>query len=232
MDGTEHKPILPRPLVVLGDALRPVSDNIACRLEDEPASIQPCLDIAGFASRHLGMIEDRVARLVEAINDDLDAVTGPDTADSAAWRATSRVEVDIEGLSDCYDDVRRVTPEHDAVHTHSLLCGIYRDLLEQVQAWLNDVLQSVDDPVGALQKRGLPTEGHVEVTIALTLEPPPQVDDLARWAQQQTTGRGSSNRPYNDGLERQVTDRGRGNWLTWVLIAFGVGWLVGDDGDE
>ena len=110
--------------------------------------------------------------------------------------------------------------------------GSARDLLEQVQAWLNDVLQTVDDPVGALQKRGLPTEGHVEVTIGLTVEPLWQVDDLARWAQQQTTGRGSSNRPYNDGLEHQVTDRGRGNLLTWVLIAFGLGWLVGDDGDE
>ena len=186
-------------------------------MEDVPPSTEPCLDIAGFASRHLRMIEDRAARLAEAINDDLGAVTGPDTADSAVWRATSRVEVQIEGLLDQYDEVRRANPANGDLQAHRLLGEIYRDLLAQVQTWLNDVLQSLDDPAGALQKRGLPTEGHVEVTIALTLEAPRQVDDLARWAQQRSD---------------ETTNRERGNWLKWALIAFGLGWLVGDDGDE
>lgn len=219
MGRTDQRAILPRPLVVLGEALRPVSDNIARRIANEPPSIQPCLDIAGFVSRHLGMIGGRVARLDEAVNHDLGAVTSPDTADSAVWRATSRVEVHIEGLLDQYDEVRRVKPENDDLYAHGLLGGVYHDLLKQVQTWLNDILQALDDPLGALRERGLPTEGHVEVTIALTLEPSPQVDDLARWAQQRSD-------------EITNRDRERGSWLTWVLIAFGLGWLVGDDGDE
>lgn len=231
MSGTDQKPVLPRPLVVLGEALRPVSDNVARRMESVPPSVQPCLDIADFASRHLGMIEDRVARLADAVNHDLGAVTGPDTADSSVWRAASRVEVHIEGLLDQYDEVRRVRPENDDLHAHVLLGGIYHDLLEQIQTWLNDVLESVDDPVRALQKRGLPTEGHVEVTIPLTLEPPRQVADLGRWAQERTN-EASSTRSCNDGLEREVADRGHGNWFTWVLIAFGLGWLLWDDGDD
>ena len=40
----------------------------------------------------------------------LGGVTGPDAADSAVWRAASRVEVHIEGLLDQYDEVRRVKP--------------------------------------------------------------------------------------------------------------------------
>ncbi|MCY4012349.1 MAG: hypothetical protein OXG82_06505 [Gammaproteobacteria bacterium] len=178
------------------------------------------------------MIEDRVARLVEAIDHDLAGVTGPDAADSAVWRATSRVEIHIEGLLDQYDEVRRVKPESGDFHAYALLGGIYHNLLEQVQTWLNDVLESVDDPVGALRKRGLPTEGHVEITIPLTVEPPPQVDELARWAQQRTTGRASYTRTYNDGFERKVTGHERRSWFTWVLIGFGLGWLAGDDGDE
>lgn len=232
MSGTDQMPVLPRPLVVLREALRPVSHNIARRMEDESPSVQPCSDMAGFASRHLGMIEDRVARLVEAIDHDLGGVTGPDAADSAVWRAASRVEVHIEGLLDQYDEVRRVKPENGDFHAHVLLGEIYHDLLEQVQAWLKDVLESVDDPVAALRKRGLPTEGHVEITIALTVQPSRQVDELARWAQHRTTGLASSTRAYNDGLERGVTGHERRSWFTWVLIGFGLGWLVGDDGDE
>lgn len=215
--GPEPGPLLSRSLVALREALRPVSSTLARRMADAPPQEQPCLDFAGFASRHLRVIEDGATRLVKAINDELAAATDADTADETVWRAASRVEVHIEGLLDRYDEVRRVKPEIGDVHPHGLLDGVYRDLLNQVQTWLNDVRQSLDDPVGALQKRGLPTEGQVEVTVALTLEAPRQVDDLARWAQQRAAE-----------LER---DRGR-SWFTWVLIAFGLGWLVGDDGDE
>jgi len=214
----EPGPLLSRSLATLRAALHPVSGLLARRMADAPPQEQPCLDFAGFASHHLRVIEDGATRLVKAINDELGAATGTDTADETVWRAASRVVVHIEGLLDQYDEVRRVKPEIGDVHPHGLLVGVYRDLLEQVQTWLNDVLQSLGDPVGALQKRGLPTEGRVEITVALTLEAPRQVDDLARWAQQRAGE-----------LER---DRGRRSWFTWVLIAFGLGWLVGDDGDE
>ena len=101
-----------------------------------------------------------------------------------------------------------------------------------MQTWLTEVLESLDDPVRALRKRGLPTEGHVEIAITLTLEPPWQVEALARWAEQRTIELASSTRPYIDDPEHEVADRERNGWLTWVFIAFGLGWLLGDDGDE
>ena len=233
--SAERDPFLPRPLVVLGEALCPVSDMIARRMEDVPPQVHPCLDFAGFASRHLRMIEDDVARLVEAINHELGVATVADTADSAVWRATSRLEVHIEGLLDRFDDVRRVKPENGDARAHSLLCGVYRDLLEQVQTWLNEIVVSLDDPVLALRRRGLPTQGRVDLTIALTLEPPWQVESLARWAEERATELASSARSCIDGPEHEVTGQdvaGRDDWLSLALVAFGLGWLLGGDGDE
>ena len=48
---------------------------------------------------------------------------------------------------DRFDDVRRVKPENGDARAHSLLCGVYRDLLEQMQTWLNEIVVSLDDPV-------------------------------------------------------------------------------------
>ena len=69
------------------------------------------MDFAGFASRHLQVIEDSATRLVEAINHELGAATVADTANSVVWRAASRVEVHIDDLLDRFDEVRRVKPE-------------------------------------------------------------------------------------------------------------------------
>ena len=218
-----------------GRSPAPGSGMIARRMEDVPPQVHPCLDFAGFASRYLRMIEDDVARLVEAINHELGVATVADTADSAVWRATSRLEVHIEGLLDRFDDVRRVKPENGDARAHSLLCGVYRDLLEQMQTWLNEIVVSLDDPVLALRRRDLPTQGRVDLTIALTLEPPWQVESLARWAEERTTELASSARPCIDGSEHEVTGQdvaGRNDWLSLALVAFGLGWLLGGDGDE
>ena len=169
------------------------------------------------------MIEDDVARLVEAINHELGVATVADTVDSAVWRATSRLEVHIEGLLDRFDDVRRVKPENGDARAHSLLCGVYRDLLEQVQTTLNEIVVSLDDPVLALRRRGLPTQGRVDLTIAL------DTGASVAGREPRTVGRrtGDGTGKLRAAMHRRSRARSHGPGCRWAqrLAKLGVGRL-------
>lgn len=227
---------LPRSLVVLGDALRPVFRRIADRMADAPAQVGQSVEIGEFASRHLRMLETDVAKLEDEINGELGSATAPGTSDADVWRAAARMEVHVERILDNFDDVRRVKPGKGDARGFSLLGDIYCALLEQIQTWLNEIVDVIDDPLAAVRKRGLPTQGNVDITIRLTLETPPEIRSLARWAKRRNMKVACSARGYSDLRQYEEADqvvRSRDySLLALVLAAFGLGWLIGGDGDE
>ena len=232
-----EKSTLPRPVMVLGDALRPISRMIAARLNDAPPhTSKGCADMLEFAGRHLEMIGRDVEKLADDINAELGRVTASDVTDADVWRVAARMEVHVERMLDNYDDVRCVKREARDAMGYSLLADIYRDVLKQVQSWLNEVLDAIDDPVAALAKAGdLVTEGRGDLTIRLTLEAPPQMQMLVRWLEQRTEELASTQQYEDDWHDEEPAVEGRRHdysLLALVLGAFGLGWLFGSDDDE
>ena len=120
-----------------------------------------------------------------------------------------------------------------------MLGDVYRDVIMQVLAWLKEIIEFVDQPRTALRRRGLPTEGHVDLEISLTLEASPELERLIGWAEHRAVEpppppRIAVRHDRDDELEywreeanyhRRRQDYG----LLMVLSFFGLGWLLGSD---
>ena len=168
--------IVPKPVIVLGNSLRPISRKIEKRMQEVPARTDWDEDILEFVSSHLERVGDDVVALTGELNGDLRNAIAAEGNDAAIWRAAGCFEMCVERLLDSYDEVRRVKGDARDAPGLLLLGDIYREMLDQAQAWLEEILVFVDDPIETLRKRGLATEGDVDLTISLTLEAPPQMD--------------------------------------------------------
>ena len=100
--------IIPKPVMVLGDALRPISRKMEKRMQEVPARTVRQEDILEFVSRHLGRIGNDVVALTDELNGDLRNAIAAGSDDAAIWRAAGRFEICVERLLDSYDEVRRV----------------------------------------------------------------------------------------------------------------------------
>ena len=224
--------VLPGPVVVLGDSLRPISGMLEARLNKAaPRPAGRCDDMLELVRRHLGRIEAHAGSLTDEVNGELGRVVAPGVAEAEVWRAAARMEVRIEGVLADYDDVRRVQVDRDDAPGLTLLGEIYRDLLVQVASWLNRILDVVDDPVAAVRKAGLATEGRVVLTMELTLEPPEQLQSLVDWAEQRTERVLAAAQRHEEDGPASLWSRGY-VWVAALLGALvGLAWPFGGDDD-
>ena len=176
--------IVPKPMMVLGDAVPPMSRMTEKRMLKVPAGSEQQADIFESMTRHLERILHDVVALKDEFNGDLGNAISAEGDDAAIWRAAGRFEMCIERLLDSYDEVRPA--KGDARDSPELLMfgDICRETLDQPRAWLDEILGFVNDPIETLRKRGLATEGDVDLTISLTLEASPQMDNLVSWGRQ------------------------------------------------
>ncbi len=211
--------ILPRSVVVLGDALRPVSRRLAARLADAPMRSTHCPDAVLFVQDQLDRVQRDLRALTDEVNGEVARVAAPDAADADVWRAVSRLEVHIERILDGYDRLRRTRAEAGDGAGVLLLGDVYRRLLRQVETWLNDIIAFVDDPIAAAKKRGLVAEGRVEFSIRLVPDATAQLTSVLDWLDE----RDEQQRREVDKEER-AAKRG----LLWLVLSFfGLGWILG-----
>ena len=220
--------------MVLGDALRPISRKMEERMLEAPIARIWQGNVLEFVSRHLQRIENDIDALTDEVDGELSNAIADDADDSAIWRAAGRFEMCIERLLDSYDEVRGVKGDPRDAPGFSLLGDIYRELLDEARAWLDEILDFVDHPIEALRKRRLVTEGDVDLTISLTLETPPQLGSLLSWGRQRAEDQSWPGLDYSDDQRVEAANHGgrRRDYgvLALVLSAFGLGWLMyGDD---
>ena len=224
--------IVPKPMTVLGDALRPISGKMENRMLEMPAGRQWRGDTLEFVLRHLKRIKTDLRALIDELNGDLrNAVADGD--DAAIWRAAGRFEMCIERLLDSYDEVRRAKGDARDAPGLALLGDSYRELLDETWAWMGEILDFVDDPIETLRKRGLATEGDIHLSFRLQLDSPPQFDSLVSWGTKRAEEGSWPGWDYSDDPQVEAVNHGgrRRDYgvLALVLSAFGLGWLVGGD---
>ena len=233
--------ILPH-VLVLAAALRPLAAKLATALarpgpeagrgvdldavKDHISRIDRAVEGAVAGLNQLGAA---LAAAATALGDGPGPASGargtcPADARDSIHRAVGGFEAHVDALCDGYAGVAGAPPEllGKADEGRELLAAVYAGTLAQIQDWLDDVLHAVDDPVDAMVRQGLDAQESgkesVELSFTLTIAPPPEVHQLARWMERQT---GPAARPA-----------GTGFWSRVAGVALGIGiadWLFLED---
>ena len=136
------------------------------------------------------------------------------------------MEICLEGLLDDYDEVRGAVAGHEDSEACRLLEKAYCEMLLQIQGWLDEIVECLDDPTDALEERGLTSEEDQRqpIRLNLNLEAPPSFTTLTRWIEQKA----STLRIKEESSRQSRT--GFGWWD--LLAACGLGWWLGNPGDD
>lgn len=203
------EPTLPRPLVIFGEAVRPLAAALEQALDQPQTATVEVSDMLGFISRHITTFADLPGPLVDDISSAFSA-----SSDAEVHRAVGRLEVRLEDLTSSYAEVCRADVQAEDIEGWSLLSEIYRDVLLQVKGWLDDIGDTLTLPIPELERRGLLTQGTVNVRV--DLRAPNEMEDLTLWL---------------DSRCDELGGAGQADWshLAALLAGAGLVWLFGGD---
>lgn len=108
-----------------------------------------------------------------------------DATEVQIFAAVRDFEHSLEALLAGYRRVRAVKAWGEDEQLRGWIEGMYRHTLGEVGDWLDDLVDALDDPTGAIVKRGLPLGGHVDIPLELKLTVPPQVAQIAAYFKEQ-----------------------------------------------
>ncbi len=224
--------ILSRQTLALGECVRPIASKFRARMERRPNRSEQETDILSFVGNHLEQIQADIGRFVDEVNQIGELLEVADTPENAVQRGAARMEICLERLLDDYDEVRRTVPGLADSEGCRLLETVYRDALLQIQGWLDDLIECLNDPMGALEKRGLALEKGKPLPITLDLElgAPPSLTDLDRWIQQREDRLIAAEEAESIEASAHMSRRRTG--CLGLLATFGLGWWLGKDDDQ
>ena len=169
------EPNIKRSLVTFGEAARPLAASTKRRMRRPQPQTVEVPDIFDFISRHMRVLQNAA----DGICDQVDRIV-EEPSDADVHSTVRHMNVHVGRLLTSYDEIRRANPDGADSPGWSLLRELYRDVLLQVQNWLDDVVDIVNEPVSGLEKRGLSNEDNVTITLNLGLSLP-KANSLNRW---------------------------------------------------
>ncbi|MDR2452698.1 MAG: hypothetical protein LBE85_13275 [Candidatus Accumulibacter sp.] len=221
----DDEPLLPRRVTLLGEAMRPLWRKIETRLDEHVVPVTPAYGLDEVVSCHLNELHTLGYRLTDRINDLMsDVVANEHSTDGDVYRAVGRFEVFVEELLAGYRDVRALDAHGRDAEARDLLAGVYRHTLVEIRDWLEDLIETLADPMAAVRRRGLPTTGYVELPLILTLTAAPELADLSRWIE------GNAGVFPSGAAARRESGLGFWGTVGAVILGWGIGEaLFGDD---
>ena len=187
-NSTDPRPQLPAAVIALGRALRPTLAKVSATLRTSPTAGGEVATIASV-ERRLSCLANVCGDVVAKV-EELGQALAAASEESAIYRAVGAFEAHLQVVQDGYAEVLAWGGTKQARRGRDLLAEVHRDILTQIRDWIEEIVETVDDPLAALKRRGLPTKGEVKLTIALTLHPPPELEQLMRWAEKNATPQG------------------------------------------
>ncbi|THF61658.1 hypothetical protein [Pseudothauera rhizosphaerae] len=242
--------VLPGHVVLLGQALRPLRAALARHLETSVAQTGFDADFAATARHSLDAIDLDVRRICAAALEPMGRLAALDRCgDAEILGAAQDFQAVLLPLMNGHTRIAALRVPGEDAHAHGLLLDTYRHHLRNVLCWLEELTDSIADPVGALRRRGLPTTGRVELRVRLTSTLAPQRIELGVWIAQRELLTAQRHRNTLPSARPAVrTDYGSGGfaplpacpkaglgfWGTLGAVVLGVGiagMLFGDDCD-
>lgn len=177
------EPLLPPRLTLLGEALRPVWSKLCHEIDRSILPSAFVWDMTDSIPKHMDALLVVIQRLEERLNRFMSDVVSNDSAtDADVYRAVGGFEALIDDMLAGYQGVRALDARGSDEEARDLLAGVYLHTLDEVRVWLQELVETLADPMATVIKRGLPTSGHVELPLVLNLTAAPQLTDLAQWA--------------------------------------------------
>lgn len=170
---------IPRPLIILGEEFRLMAGELEMRMAEPPFEAGSVFSIFDLVDDHLELLGAHVGAFGDEISNGLGQLTHE--PDEYFRGVASRMSLELDFILDGYDQVRHLMPSDDDFEGWSLLVEIYEDTLLQIQRWLREVVEFLDDPVAGVRKRGIPADGSGAVNLQLEMRPPRQLNRLTRW---------------------------------------------------
>ena len=205
---------IPRPLIV---ELRLMARELGTRMDETPFVTGTVFDIFDLVDEHAALLGLHVSAFGEEVNQGLGRLT--DEPDAYFHRVARRLNTELDAILDGYDEVRRLKPDDADFEGWSLLVQIYEETLFQLQLWLEEVVEFLDDPVAGVKRRGVPAGGTVH--LQLEMRPPHQMKALTRWLKH----RGHDLRAAAH--DRAMAEARQQGHLTGMAVGSVLGWWLG-----
>lgn len=219
---------LPPRMVWFGEALAPM----LTRFEAAPRQtvITPGVDSIDGLMAHLHRYAAFIDRLAGEVAILSASVFENENADiPAVHRATGRLEAVLDEWGRLYAEAGGTWQSDYVVSPRELLRGALRHTHAEIRRWLSDLAELLSDPETAVRKRGLQTSGPIELTLSLTLTPPPQIAQLGQLCQEITHNLACVAAPAG-----RAHGKGPGFWghAGAAVLGFAIGGaLIGCDDD-
>ena len=127
-------------------------EEVSMRMDEAPVETGPVGDIAYVVEFHAQCLVDRMEAFGNVVNEGLARLRYE--PDAYFDGAADRLEAELEGMLDSYDEVRRLTARVEAFEGWNLLVEIHEETLAMVQDWLEEIVELVDDPEAAASRTG------------------------------------------------------------------------------
>lgn len=222
--------LLPPRMTLLGEAMRPIWEKVKTEIDLRVPKTEAVVGMGDVVLQHSQSLQDSFPRLADRINRLMDDVVTNETAgDAEVYRAVGRFEAFLDDLLADYRSVRALNAYDDDVEARDLLAGVYRHALVEIRDWLAELVETLADPMAAVIKRGLPTTGHVELPLTLTLTAAPELGRLSRWAERHASALPRVGN-YSNVPPARKSGLGVWGWVGAALLGWWIGGaLAGDD---
>lgn len=210
--------VLPQRMTVFGQALIPLEAGLRATLDQRISPTAPVTSMVDVARQHLDMLSSMMQQLTHQCDALMAEVVSNESAtDGDVYRAAGRLEGVLDGIRSGYFDVQRLAAQGNDIEARDLLAGAYRHALREILAWISEIVWTMANPASAMQAKGLPTEGNVEIRLSLTLTPAPELEELGRWVKKQANV---------FGLHVEQVSGKTSDWGIWPTVLALVGlWL-------
>ena len=227
-------------VVLLGEALQPLLRKVEAALSEPVRPIGADENFLDVCRSTLIQFRESVNRLADEANGTLNGVAGAaDVPDAEVHRAVGRLEMVLDELLDSYAELREARPHTAHVRGQELLLAALRQTLTEIQDWLLDMVDAFADPVEALKRKGLPTDGSANLQLIFKITTPKELEEFNDWADEQVLEleeindwMGEQEQALLEGRSVENQERKPGCWNGLTAFVAGMflgGWFLGDD---
>ena len=174
---------LPPRVVLWGQAIQPLCDSLSHALQQPASPSGETFQGLEDVSRHFEIYTRGLADLGEMLTTINTSVLGNEQAsDADVYRTAGRLEQALQQLIRPYREIGSCAPLPDFPELQPLILGVFRHTLSEIHDWLQRMVEDIQDPASACERRALQvTEGMV-LSIDLNLTSPPEMERLQQIA--------------------------------------------------
>ena len=175
---------LPARLTRMGHIMHPVLRRLEDALSELPCPTEPVLIMLDTIRNTLNGLGDAISRLTDATNALMsDVVANEQAEDPDIYRAVWRFDQALQEIVRSFRKINRLSAVGSDSVARDLLAGACRHWLLEIREWLQDLVDTLSDPLAALHRKNLPTTGPVVIPLDLKLTSPPELGALQRWGE-------------------------------------------------